>query len=105
MNLSVTGRHVEITSSMRNYVLEKFERLERHSENLFSLQVILSVEKTRQTAEATVQVAGSSLFAEATEPDMYAAIDLLTDKLDRQLIRCKEKSRNYHRGDKLAIAV
>lgn len=105
MNLTVTGRHVEITESMRNYVKDKFARLERHSENLFSLQVILSVEKTRQSAEATIQVAGSALFAEATEPDMYAAIDLLTDKLDRQLIRHKEKAKSYHRGDKLALAV
>lgn len=105
MNLTVTGRHVEITSSMRNYVSDKMQRLERLSESLFSLHVILSVEKTRQTAEATIQVAGGSLFAEVTEPDMYAAIDLLTDKLDRQLVRHKEKSKDHHRGDKMPIAV
>ncbi len=105
MNLTVTGRHVEVTSSMRNYVSDKMRRLERHSENLFASHVILSVERARQTAEATIQVAGDSLFAEVTEPDMYAAIDLLTDKLDRQLIRHKEKSKDHHRGEKIPMTV
>ena len=61
MNLTVTGHHVEVTSSMRNYVTEKLQRLQRHSENLFDVQVILSVEKVRQKAEATIQVAGNKL--------------------------------------------
>lgn len=97
MNLTVTGHHVDITSSMRNYVSEKMSRLERHSENLFGVHVILSVEKMRQKAEATIQVAGAKLYADTTEPDMYAAIDLLTDKLDRQLIRHKEKQKAHRR--------
>ena len=99
MNLTVTGHHVDVTSSMRNYVTEKMERLQRHSENLFGIHVILSVEKVRQKAEATIEVAGTKLYADTTEPDMYAAIDLLTDKLDRQLIRHKEKQKK-HRRDK-----
>lgn len=99
MNTTVTGHHVEVTSSMRNYVTEKLQRLQRHSENLFDIQVILSVEKLRQKAEATIQISGNRLHAEATEPDMYAAIDLLMDKLDRQVIRHKEKSKN-RRGSK-----
>jgi len=99
MNLTVTGHHVDVTSSMRNYVAEKMERLQRHSENLFGIHVILSVEKVRQKAEATIEVAGAKLYADTTEPDMYAAIDLLTDKLDRQLIRHKEKQKK-HRRDK-----
>jgi len=99
MNLTVTGHHVDVTSSMRNYVSDKMERLQRHSENLFGIHVILSVEKLRQKAEATIDVAGTRLYADETREDMYSAIDLLTDKLDRQLIRHKEKQRN-HRHEK-----
>ena len=91
MNLTVTGRHVDVTSSMRNYVSDKMERLQRHSENLFGIHVILTVEKLRQKAEATIDVAGTRLYADETREDMYTAIDLLADKLDRQLIRHKEK--------------
>ncbi len=100
MNLSVTGHHVDVTDSMRNYVAEKLRRLERHSENLFDIHVILSVEKVRQKAEATIQIAGNTIYADTTQPDMYAAIDLMMDKLDRQLIRHKEKSQNKHRRAK-----
>ena len=99
MNTIVTGHHVEVTNSMHNYVTEKLQRLQRHSENLFDIQVILSVEKLRQKAEATIQISGNRLHAQATEPDMYAAIDLLMDKLDRQVIRHKEKSKS-RRGAK-----
>lgn len=97
MNLTVTGHHVDITSSMRNYVTEKMERLQRHSDKVFAVQVILRVEKMRKKAEATIQVAGTKLYADTTETDMYAAIDLLTDKLDRQLIRHKEKLKAHRR--------
>jgi len=97
MNLTITGHHVEVTQSMRNYVVEKLQRLQRHSENLFDVHVILSVEKVRQKAEATIQISGNTLYADTTQPDMYAAIDLLMDKLDRQVIRQKEKSKNHHR--------
>lgn len=100
MSITVTGHHVEVTESMRNYVTEKLKRLQRHSENLFDIQVILSVEKVRQKAEATIQIAGNRIYADTTQPDMYAAIDLLMDKLDRQLIRHKEKTKNHHRGGK-----
>ena len=97
MNLTVTGHHVDVTSSMRNYVSDKMERLQRHSENLFGIHVILSVEKLRQKAEATIDVAGTRLYADETREDMYSAIDLLADKLDRQLIRHKEKQMNHRR--------
>ncbi len=103
MNITVTGHHVEVTSSMRNYVNEKLRRLQRHSENLFDIQVILSVEKVRQKAEATIQISGSRLYADTTQPDMYAAIDLLMDKLDRQLIRHKEKSKNRRGGKSIRM--
>jgi len=105
MNLTVTGHHVEVTSSMRNYVTDKLRRLQRHSENLFKVHVILSVEKSRQKAEATIVVAGQKLYADTTQPDMYASIDLLIDKLDRQLIRHKEKSKDHHRREKLEFAI
>ena len=105
MNLTVTGHHVDVTSSMRNYVNDKMERLQRHSENLFGIHVILSVEKLRQKAEATIDVAGTRLYADETREDMYSAIDLLTDKLDRQLIRHKEKQKNHrHEKDVVPIA-
>lgn len=104
MNLTVTGHHVEVTNSMRNYVTDKLRRLQRHSENLFNVHVILTVEKSRQKAEATIQVSGQKLYADTTQPDMYASIDLLIDKLDRQLIRHKEKSKS-HRREKLELAL
>ena len=98
MNLTVTGHHVDVTESMRNYVKGKMDRLQRHSARPVGIQVTLTVEKERRKAEATVDVAGNHLFAETTETDMYAAIDLLADKLDKQLIRQKEKMRS-HRHD------
>ncbi len=98
MNLTVSGHHVDVTSSMRNYVTDKMDRLQRHSENLFGVHVTLTVEKMRQKAEATIQVAGTKLHATTTEPDMYAAIDLLADKLDRQLIRHKGKLKAHRRS-------
>ena len=97
MNLTVTGHHIDVTSSMRNYVSDKMERLQRRSDTVFGIHVILSVEKLRQKAEATVKVAGTKLYADTTEPNMYAAIDLLTDKLDRQLVRHKEKLTTHRR--------
>jgi len=100
MNLTVTGHHVDVTESMRNYVDDKLKRLKRHSANLFDVHVILSVEKQRQKAEATIQVRGGKLYADTTEPDMYAAIDLMMDKLDRQLVRHKEKTKDHHKNEK-----
>ncbi len=100
MNLTVTGHHVDVTESMRNYVDGKLKRLKRHSQNLFDVHVILSVEKQRQKAEATIQVTGNKIYADTTDSDMYAAIDLMMDKLDRQLVKHKEKTKDHHKGDK-----
>lgn len=100
MNLTVTGHHVDITTSMRNYVSEKMDRLERHFDKVSNVHVILTVEKDRQKAEATVNVRGATLYADTTDGDMYAAIDLMTDKLDRQIIKHKEKSQDHHRKEK-----
>ena len=100
MNLTVTGHHLHVTDSLRHYVTSKMDRLERHSDAVTDVHVILTVEKQRQKAEATVNVKGAQLFADTIEEDMYAAIDLLTDKLDRQLIKHKEKVKDHHRKDK-----
>jgi ribosome hibernation promoting factor len=99
MQIDVTGRHVDITDSLKSYVENKFQRLERHFEHINNTHVILSVEKDRQKAEATVHVNRGNLFADNEQEDMYAAIDGLIDKLDRQLKKHKEKLTNHHRGE------
>lgn len=96
MQINLTGHHVDITDSLRNYVHEKFEKLERHFDHINNVHVILSVEKLRQIAEAKVNVNGGELFANAENEDMYASIDSLIDKLDRQVIKHKEKMIRHH---------
>ena len=91
MQIKITGHHVEVTDALKNYVNEKFQRIERHFEHVIDTHVILSVEKLVQKAEATVHVNGANLFAEQEHSDLYAAIDGLIDKLDRQTIKHKEK--------------
>lgn len=98
MQVNLTGHHVEITDALRAYVDEKIARLERHFDHVTNVHVILSVEKLVRKAEATVHAAGADVFADATHADMYAAIDALVDKLDRQVIRHKEKIKS-HRGN------
>lgn len=93
MQLSISGHHLEITEAIKDYVTSKIGRLERHNDRITSTQVILSVDKLIQRAEATVNVAGGEFFANAEHDDLYAAIDALMDKLDRQIIKHKEKSR------------
>ncbi len=99
MQISVTGHHVEITDSLKSYVDSKFSRLERHFEHITNIHVILTVEKERQKAEATVHVNRGNLFADNEQEDMYAAIDGLIDKLDRQLVKHKEKLTDHHRSE------
>ncbi len=101
MNLTVTGRHLDVTQSLRHYIIEKMDRLERHFDNVSNIHVILSVEKLRQKAEATIDLSGGKIYADTIDGDMYAAIDLLTDKLDRQVIKHKEKIKNHHRREKI----
>ena len=99
MNLNIAGHHLPLTTALRTYVSEKINRLERHFGNLIGASVILSVEKTRHKAEATIHTRGTNLHAEATEADMYAAIDALADKLDSQTRKLKEKARDHHAKD------
>ncbi len=104
MQINITGHHVDVTPALRAYVLDKMERINRHFDHVISLNVILRLEKLQHEAEATLHTAGKSLFANASELDMYAAIDDLVDKLDKQVRRFKDK-RNDHqvsRDDKLA---
>jgi len=96
MQLNLTGHHVDITTSMRDYVTNKLERLERHFDHVTNVHVILSVEKLRQKAEATIHVTGNNIFAECENEDMYAAIDALVDKLDSQIRKHKEKVTDHH---------
>ncbi|MCK5828878.1 MAG: ribosome-associated translation inhibitor RaiA [Methylococcales bacterium] len=95
MQVSITGHHIEVTDSLRAHVDEKIGKLKRHFDNVTDVHVILTVEKLEQKAEATVQISGAKLFAEDTKEDMYKAIDNMVDKLDRQIIKHKEKTGNH----------
>jgi putative sigma-54 modulation protein len=99
MQINLTGHHVEITEPLKEYVTSKFDRLQRHFDNFTNTHVILSVEKLRQKAEATLHLGGAKIHADATDEDMYAAIDSLIDKLDRQVKKHKEKLTDHHRED------
>ena len=94
MNIQITGHHVEITSAIRDYVNGKLERITRHFDHVIDINVILSVDKLQQKVEATIHVRDKDIFAESTEQNMYAAIDSLVDKLDRSVIRHKEKQQD-----------
>ncbi|MBT8139650.1 MAG: ribosome-associated translation inhibitor RaiA [Gammaproteobacteria bacterium] len=104
MRINVSGHHVEVTDPLREYVTSKMGKLERHFDHITNIDVTLIVEKMVQKAEASVHVSGADLFANAENENMYAAIDGLADKLDRQIIKHKEKiqgktKRNHQRPD------
>ena len=99
MQINVSGHHVEVTDSLQQYVETKLEKLERHYDRITNVHVILRVEKQGQKAEATVRIQGGDVFAEAESEDLYAAIDSLVDKLDRQLIKQKEKMKDHKARD------
>ncbi|HEC18943.1 MAG TPA: ribosome-associated translation inhibitor RaiA [Gammaproteobacteria bacterium] len=103
MQINVTGQHLDLTDSLRDYVTTKLTKLERHIDTVTNVHVILSVEKQRQKAEATLHINGANLFAEAQDENMYAAIDALIDKLDRQVKKHKEKRSDHHRGSSSAL--
>ncbi len=91
MQINLTGRHVDVTQPLKDYVNSKFSKLQRHFDHINNVHVILDVEKLTQKAEATLHVNGGEIFATSEHTDMYAAIDSLIDKLDRQVIKHKEK--------------
>ena len=91
MQITITGHQIDVTEALREYINNKFAKLERHFDKITSIRVTLSVEKVKQKIDATLLIAGGEIIANAEHEDMYAAIDLLVDKLDRQLIKHKEK--------------
>lgn len=96
MNLNISGHHVDMTNALHQYVASKMERIERHFDHVLDADVVLEVEKLRHTAEATMQLRGATLHAQATKENMYAAIDCMIDKLDRQTLRHKEKACDHN---------
>jgi len=91
MNLSVSGHHLEVTPALRSYVQSKLGRVTRHFDHVIDAHVILTANKVKQKAEVTLHVRGKDLHCESEEEDLYAAIDLLADKLDRQVLKYKDK--------------
>ena len=101
MNLHLSGHHVEVTPAMRDYVTTKLTRITRHFDHVIDVNVILSVEKLKQKIEANVHLKGKDIFVECDDANMYAAIDMLVDKLDRQILKHKERNVE-HRGGREA---
>ena len=104
MNLHLTGHHVEVTPAIREYVESKLARLTHHFDHVIDVHCVLTVEKLEQKAEATIHVRGSAIHADAIDGNMYAAIDALTDKLDRCVRKHKEKRSDHHAAEAQKIA-
>lgn len=102
MNLNLTGHHIQITPAIREYVANKLQRITNHFDHVIDVNVIMSIEKLKQKVEATVHVRGKDIFCESTDADMYAAVDGLVDKLDRTIIKHKEKNLD-HRFDSASM--
>lgn len=102
MQIHVTGRAIEVTPALRSKVEEKLEKITRHFDHVIDVNVTLGVEKLRHCAEATINLSHKTVHAEVEAEDMYAAIDLLIDKLDVQVRKHKEKITDHHRAEKLA---
>jgi putative sigma-54 modulation protein len=101
MNLTISGHHLEVTPALRSYVTSKLDRITRHFDQVVDVKVLLSVEKQkekekRQRAECNIHVKGSDLFAESAHADLYAAVDELVDKMDRQVVRHKDRIQDHH---------
>ena len=101
MNLQVSGHHLEITPALHDYVTGKLERITRHFDNVIDVNVILSVDKLKHKAEVTVHLAGKDVYVESVDEDLYAAVDGLVDKLERQVQKYKQKLQDHHRGNKI----
>jgi putative sigma-54 modulation protein len=99
MNLNLTGHHLNITPAIRDYMVSKLDRVTRHFDHVIDVTVVLSVEKLRRKVEVNLHASGKDIHCEAVDADMYAAIDALADKLDRQVVKHKERlARNRHSG-------
>ena len=104
MNLNVSGHHLDVTPAIQNYIEEKLTRISRHFDQVIDIDVILSVNKLDQKAEAKVHLSGKDLFCESVDADMYAAIDGLADKLDRVVLKHKEKLVDHHNQESIRRA-
>lgn len=101
MNLTISGHHLNVTPALRTYVTDKLDRVTRHFDQVVDVKVLLTVEKQkekekRQRAECSIRVKGSDLFAESSHEDLYAAVDVLVDKMDRQVVRHKDRLQDHH---------
>ncbi len=96
MNLHLTGHHVDITQAIHDYVVSKLERVNRHFDHVIEVNVVMTVEKLDQKIEANVHLSGKDIHVQANDGDMYAAIDCLIDKLDRQILKHKERFAPRH---------
>jgi putative sigma-54 modulation protein len=101
MNLTISGHHLDVTPALREYVLTKLDRVTRHFDQVVDINVLLTVEKLkekerRQRAEVTLHAKGKDIFVEQSHEDLYAAIDQLMDKLDRQVVKHKDKLQDHH---------
>lgn len=101
MNLTISGHHLEVTPALRTYVTDKLDRITRHFDQVVDVKVLLSIEnqtekERRQKAECNIHVKGNDMFAESAHQDLYAAVDDLVDKLDRQVVKHKDRIRNHH---------
>jgi putative sigma-54 modulation protein len=96
MQLTITGHQLEVTDPIRDYIENKFARIKRHFDQVLNVHVIISVEKLRHKSEATMHIGGRDFFAESTEDHLYKSIDLLVDKLDKQIRRHKDKKTDHH---------
>ena len=99
MQIIITGQNIDITDSLRTHVEEKLSKINNHFDHVTTTNVVLSVEKNRHTAESNIQAKGTSFHASAQSDDMYTAIDILLNKLDRQVLKHKEKKTDHHRGE------
>ena len=99
MQITVSGHQVEITEPLRIYASEKIGRIQKHFDHVINTHIVLHVQKNRHQAEATIRARGVTLHADAEGVDMYAAIDSLADKLDRQILKHKEKTMSHHRAE------
>ena len=104
MNLNVSGHHLDVTPAIHAYIEEKMERIARHFDQVMDVDVILSVNKLDQKAEAKVHLSGKDLYCESIEADMYAAIDGLADKLDRVVLKHKERLVDHHNKESIRRA-
>lgn len=95
MNLNISGRHLEVTPAIRDYVISKLSRVNRHFDKVIDSQVMLSIERLNHIAEITLRVHGKDIHCSAVNENLYGAIDLLADKVDRQIIKVKTKAQSH----------